>query len=210
MKEQNDTRVGIHPTLCPDGKYRWTYEVNLYTNMSIFADLMKVMAGCMAFVYLFAIIVILFQGDLDWDTFRSTTVGFFWVMVFFLFLGLVSYWIWARISGGRYAALFTMDEVSVTHEQMPKQVKRNMLISEIGLLTGLASNNLTLTSNSLLAASVQAWKSDFKDVRKVKMVRRRNLIKVNELLTKNRIYAEPEDLDFVAEYICDRCPRVND
>ena len=208
MNEQNDQQVGIHPTLCADGKYRWTYVVNLYTNMSIFADLMKVMAACMGLVYLMSMIVLTFNGDMDWEVFCNDTMGFFWVMVGFLFLGFVSYWIWAAISGGRYAALFTMDEEGVMHEQMPKQVKRNMLISEIGLLMGLATDNIALTSNSLLSASVQAWKSDFKDVRKVKVVRRRNLIKVNELLTKNRIYAEPEDLDFVADFICDRCPRV--
>ncbi len=205
MNGQNDAQVGIHPTLCPDGKYRWTYVVNLYTNMSILSDLLKVVVGCVVFVFIVCNIGIIFDGHMDWVTLYDILFGFFWITLGCLLLGLVSYWIWAGMSGGRYAALFTMDEHSVMHERMPKDVKRVMLMSEIGMLLGAATGNLALTSNSLLAGSVHAWKTEFKDVRKVKVVRRRRLIKVNELLTKNRIYAEPEDLDFVADYIMQRC-----
>jgi hypothetical protein len=46
-------------------------------------------------------------------------------------------------------------------------------------------------------------------VRKVKAVRWRNLIKVNELLTNNRIFVDdPEDYEFVLDYIRQRCPRI--
>lgn len=51
---------------------------------------------------------------------------------------------------------------------------------------------------------------DFASVRKVKAVPHRDLIKVNELLTKNRIFVDaPEDYEFVLDYIRKRCPRVN-
>ena len=59
-------------------------------------------------------------------------------------------------------------------------------------------------------ASVNEWKSNFASVRKVKAVPHRNLIKVSELLTKNRIFVDnPEDYKFVLDYIRQRCPRVN-
>ena len=51
--------------------------------------------------------------------------------------------------------------------------------------------------------------SHFKKVRTVKAERKRNLIKVNEALTKNRIYVEdPEDYEFVLRYISERCPKA--
>ena len=36
------------------------------------------------------------------------------------------------------------------------------------------------------------------------------MIKVNGLLTHNQVYAAPEDLDFVKNYIISHCPRLSD
>ena len=48
--------------------------------------------------------------------------------------------------------------------------------------------------------------TDFSSVRKVKAYPRRGLIKVNQLLSHNQVYAEREDFDFVLDYIRSRCP----
>lgn len=194
--------------LCPDGKYRWTYEVNLYKNMTIFYDLMKVMGISFGFVGLVGLLATFYHGT-DWESFVSLSVGFFWVGVFLFFLSLIGYWIWVRVSGGRYAALFVMDEESVTHIQMPETVKRGQLIGAIGSIFGGGASSSTTTAASLLAASINAWKTEFKDVRRVIPKRRRCLIKVNELLTKNRVFVEnEEDYEFVLDYISQRCPRI--
>ena len=194
--------------LCPDGKYRWTYEVNLYTNMGMVCDLMRVIGITLCVMFGIIIFGLIFNG-IDWDNLMFDLWVFLWIGVGFTVLCLLGYWIWAFINGGRYAALFVMDEESVTHEMMPKTMKRGQVIAAIGMLLGAATNNTTLQANSLLAASVNAWKSDFKTVRKVKPKRRRHLIKVNELFTKNRIYVENmEDYEFVLDFILERCPRV--
>ncbi len=182
--------------LCPDGKYRWTYEVNLYKNPSMFYDLMKVVGISLGFVFAIMIFALISDG-IDWDSLMNDLWGFMWVCVGFAVLCLIGYLIWVRISGGRYAALFVMDEESVTHEQMPKTVKVGELIASVG------------DTNATLATSVHAWKTDFKDVRRVIPKPRRHLIKVNELLTKNRVYVEnKEDYEFVLDYIRQRCPRI--
>ena len=143
---------------------------------------------------------------MDWDSFVTTLWTFLWVVVGLTVLFLLGYWIWAAINGGRYAALFVMDEEGVTHVQMPKTVKRGELISAIGMMLSAASSDTTTEASSILAASSTAWKSEFKNVRKVIAVRQRQLIKVNELLTKNRIYVESRaDYEFVLEYILQRC-----
>lgn len=202
MKE---SEIGSRVTLCPDGKYRWTYEVNLYKNMSMFYDLMKVMGIGLGFVFTIMIFVVI-KNEMDWDSFVTTLLTFLWVVVGTIVLFLLGYWIWAAVSGGRYTALFVMDEDSVTHVQMPNTVKRGAVIGAIGMMLGAASSDTTTEASSILAASSTAWKSEFKKVRKLIPKRRRQLIKVNELLTKNRIYVEsPEDYEFVLEYILERC-----
>lgn len=88
-------------------------------------------------------------------------------------------------------AMFEMDEKGILHAQMAKEVKKQQVVS------------------SILSSTFTAWKSDFPKVRHVIPVRRRDLIKVNELLTKNRIFVDdPEDYEFVLDYIRQRCPRV--
>ena len=194
--------------LCPDGKYRWTYEVNLYKNPSMFYDLMKVVGISLGFVFAIIIFALIYNG-IDWDGLMNALWGFMWVCVGFIVLCLIGYWIWAAISGGRYAALFVMDEESVTHEQMPKTMKRGQVIGAIGMLMGMVSSSPGTAGASILAASINAWKSDFKTVRRVIPKRRRHLIKVNELFTKNRIFVEnKEDYEFVLDFIRQRCPRL--
>lgn len=194
--------------LCHDGKYRWTYEVNLYKNMSMFYDLMRVMGISFAIVLVFMFALQLYEG-MDWDKLLNTLWGFLLICAVLTMVGLIGYLIWACISGGRYAALFEMDEESVTHMQMPKTMERGKLIGAICMMIAVATENTTLAANTILASCVNAWKSEFKTVRKVTPKRRRHLIKVNELLTKNRIYVENmEDYEFVLDFIRQHCPRI--
>ena len=192
----NEEQLTSRVIRCPDGKYRWVYEVNLYKNPSMFYDLMKVVGISLGFVFAIMIFALISDG-IDWDSLMNDLWGFMWVCVGFAVHCLIGYLIWVRISGGRYAALFVMEEESVTHEQMPKTVKVGELIASVG------------DTNATLATSVHAWKTDFKDVRRVIPKPRRHLIKVNELLTKNRVYVEnKEDYEFVLDYIRQRCPRI--
>ena len=51
--------------------------------------------------------------------------------------------------------------------------------------------------------------SDFASVRSVQPYKSRNLIKVNELLSKNQVYVNAEYFDFVYDYIRSHCPKLN-
>ena len=122
---------------------------------------------------------------------------------------IIGYSIGARRFGGVYVAMFEMDEKGVLHAQMSSQVKKQQVISAIAALAGVAANEPGPVASAILASTFTAWKSDFPKVRKVKAVRRRDLIKVNELLTKNRIFVEePEDYEFVLDYIRRHCPSI--
>ena len=97
-----------------------------------------------------------------------------------------------------------MDEESVTHQQMNKEVKRTQVIAAINMM--VADD---MGSAALLAAAHSPFITPYNNVRKIKTHRQRHLIKVDELLTKNRIYVEdPEDYEFVLHYITERCPKA--
>jgi hypothetical protein len=92
---------------------------------------------------------------------------------------------------------------------MAKGVRKQQVINEIAAMAGVAADEPGMVASSILSATFTAWNSEFRKVRHVIPVRRRDLIKVNELLTKNRIFVDdPEDYEFVLNYIRQRCPRV--
>jgi len=191
--------------LCPDGKYRWSYEVNLWKNPSILLDLAKVFGIILVGIWFLSVILVpLFDGHLRWHRVVDSSTGFLWVVLAVAVLCLIGYVITGIVSGGRYAAYFVMDEESVTHQQMNKEVKRTQVIAAINMM--VADD---MGSAALLAAAHSPFITPYKSVRKIKAHRRRHLIKVDELLTKNRIYVEdPEDYEFVLRYITERCPKA--
>ena len=60
----------------------------------------------------------------------------------------------------------------------------------------------------LLAASKNKLSSTLADVSKLVPRRWMNMIKVNQLLNKNRVYVPDEDFDFVYQFLCQHCPKA--
>jgi hypothetical protein len=195
---------GKEVRLCSDGKYRWAYEMNLLKNPTIFWTVLKVMMISWGIVWLFGLIVALFQGDLDLQYFL------FWLKLMGILFGVlialtvVGILITAAILG-KYVVLFEMDEKQVTHIQMPRQVKKAEVIGLITVLVGMAAKSHTAMGAGMLAAAKTKSTSEFVNVRRVKGRRRLNLIKVNQLFNKNQVYVADEDFDFVYDYIKSRC-----
>jgi hypothetical protein len=48
----------------------------------------------------------------------------------------------------------------------------------------------------------------FDSVRRLVPRRWMHLIKVNGLLSRNRVYVADEDFDFVYDYLCQHCPKA--
>ena len=159
-------------------------------------------------VWLFGMIITVFQGDMDleWFMFWLKAIG----IVFGIFVGLaiISILIMAAILRGKYVVLFEMDEKEVVHIQMPRQVKKAEVIGWITVLVGAMAKNPTTMGAGMLAASNSKSTSEFANVRHVKARRWRNLIKVNQLLFKNQVYVSDEDFDFVYNFIKAHCPNA--
>lgn len=197
--------VNEHVRLYPDGKYRWVYEVNMLTNYSILFDVWKVLGISMGILVLLFVVIAVFDGDWDVDMLigMASTLGI--VALVMLVLGLIGYFVYAAISGWKYAVLFIMDEKEVVHHQMPNTVKKGQLIGALTILAGLASGRPGAVGTGVLAQSRMSMTSTLAHVERLISCRRMNLIKVNERFAKNRVYVNTEDFNFVYNFLLTHC-----
>ena len=202
IKEAND-----HVQLYPDGKYRWVYEVNMLTNYSILFDVWKVLGISIGILVLLFVIIAIFDGDWSFDTLTGMASSLGIVVLVMLVLGLIGYFVYAAISGWKYAVLFIMDEKEVVHQQMPNMVKKGQLIGALTILAGLASGRPGVVGTGVLAQSRMSMISTLADVERLIPCRRMNLIKVNQRFAKNRIYVNDEDFDFVYNFLLTNCKK---
>ena len=200
--------VNEHVRLYPDGKYRWVYEVNMLTNYSILFDVWKVLGISMGILVLLFVVIAVFDGDWDVDMLigMASTLGI--VALVMLVLGLIGYFVYAAISGWKYAVLFIMDEKEVVHQQMPNTVKKGQLIGALTILAGLASGRPGVVGTGVLAQSRLSMSSTLAHVERLISCRKMNLIKVNERFEKNRVYVNTEDFDFVYDYLLTPCTHL--
>ncbi len=192
----------------PDGKYRWVYEVLMLRNPTILIDVFKVFGISFGIVWLFVLILMTFSDDLSFDSFWSLTSVFLLLLLLFFFLGTISYIIFAWINGWKYIVLFTLDDQEVIHQQMPRQVKKDQVMGELTSLLGALSGRPGMVGTGLLVSSRTSSTSILANVKRIIPRRRFNLIKVNQLLNKNRIFVCDEDFDFVYNFLCEHCPQA--
>ncbi len=192
--------------LCPDGKYRWTYELNMIKNPIILLTIWKIFGIIILIMLLFSFLLAVFDGDVKgWFTDFLFTPGILIIPGIFLVLSIVGYIIVAAMYGWKYMVLFEMDEEGVTHHQMPKQFEKAQAVSWLAAMAGAATGNYAAMGSGLLASSKSSSSSTFTSVKKVIRKRGLHTIKVNEVMEKNQVYADDADFDFVWDYITRRC-----
>ncbi len=198
-------RVSRNIVLCADGKYRWTYDMSLYRNPSLFLLVWKTL-----FFIVLAIFGCVMVADvISWGTrnlFSNLTFLFFFLVGMTVVVGL-GYLLYAAVMGGKYRVLFEMDEAGINHMQVPEQAKKARAISAFTVAAGLFSKRLTTVGVGINAARTQMY-SDFSKVRTVKAYPHSHTIKVGGLLSHNQVYAAAEDFDFVLDYILSNCPNL--
>lgn len=198
---------GSRIQLCQDGKYRWIYEMHMMKNPVIFFTVLKIFGWIFFIGWLLLSIFDLIDGNGLEIILKSGMVMFLFFLGFTV-LTILGYTLVAAMNGWKYVVLFEMDEHGLLHHQMKEQVKKAKAIGWLTILAGGASGNLSTIGAGILAATKTTSASDFAHVRSIKPQRRWNTIKVNEPLSKNQVYVEKEDFDFVYNYILARCPKV--
>ena len=189
--------------LCADGVYRWFYPFDMLRNPVILFTVWRVLGISFGIVYAFVVLVNLFGGS-GLDGLGELTLGFGILIAVFLVIGFLAYLIVAKMYGWRYLVIFEMNEDGVRHIQMPEQFERAQALALISLLAARSSPGAVGTG--LLAASKSESYVRFGHVRGVRILRRSGTIKINERLEHSQVYAQPEDFDFVQDYILSHIP----
>ena len=190
--------------MCPDGKYRWVYELDMYKSSVIIKEVWRAMliAGVIVLAFLFVINIM--DNDLM-ETLQFVVQTATILLGIFLVLSIIGYLIFAFMIGGKYCVVFEMDEEGINHKQHQKHVKKAELIGAITALAGMAGGNLSTVGTGVLAAARTSMLTYFDDVKELEILPKEHLIRVNETLSRNQVYAEDEDFAFVASYIQARC-----
>ena len=196
-----DHRVRLYE----DGKYHWSYDLNMLKNPAVLIDVFKALGMTVAIVGFIIVVIQACENGIHAEEmmFALKLIG---IMVAIMFvLSILGYLIYAAMSGWTYTALFTMDENGVVHEQSPRADKLAKRIGCLTIFVGLLTRKPGVAGTGILAASRSTMSSNFSSVKTVKAIRRMNTIKVNERFEKNRVYVNDEDFDFVYDYIASHC-----
>ncbi|MDO5443622.1 MAG: hypothetical protein Q4G10_08125 [Bacteroidia bacterium] len=119
-------------------------------------------------------------------------------------LSVIGYLILAGIYGWKYCVLFEMNETGIRHIQMEKQYKKAQAIGWLTAMAGAAAGKPGAAGTGILAATKNEQSTEFSKVKRMRVFRAFHTIKLDSLLNHNQIYAEPEDYDFVLDYISKR------
>ena len=204
METPADSRVKFYP----DGKYRWVYEVPMLKNPTILFDVYKVLGISFGIVWLFNVLLISCEDGLNLRNLWSFTSGFLILMLVFLVIGYVAYFIVAWYYGWKYIVLFTLDEKEVVHQMMPRQIEKAKVLGALTALVGSVAGKPGVMGAGVLAASRSTSTSVLANVARLVPRRSLHLIKVNQLLNKNRVFVPDEDFDFVYNFLCQHCPKA--
>ena len=199
-------KVSKNVYLCADGVYRWYYEYKMLKNPTVFLTVLKVLGMSAAIV---AALVAIFSLK-DWINYGfqlEAGSGKVLLIVIAVFLGItvLSYIILAALYGWKYLVLFEMDDTRIVHIQMPRQVKKAETVGLLTALVGAASHNPMVVGIGYNAASKTESTSEWSRVTKIKCRKKMQTIYVNSRLDHNQIYVDPEDFDFVKDFIVSHC-----
>ena len=192
-------------TLCGDGKYRWTYEMSLFKNPTVFLLVWKILF----FIFLGVFAVVNVSDYIRWG---AEKVLENLPILGYILLGMTAvaglgYLLYAAIMGGKYIVEFEMDENGVNHKQTESQAKKAKKLARATMLAGAASGRVGAIGAGIAAQRTEMY-SEFSKVRKIKAYPRRHLIKVNALLEHNQVYAPNEDFAFVHDYVVSHCLNI--
>ncbi len=197
-----------HPVLCPDGKYRWVYDVPMLKNTSILLEVFWVLGVSFGVVWLFVLLLGGCKSNFRLVELWDITRGFLILMAVFLVLGCVAYFFVSWYYNFKYSILFIMDENEVVHKQLPSTLGKARAIGKLTAIAGAASGRIGIAGMGILAANRTSLSCSYSSVRRIIPSRRQNLIKVRERFYRNMVFVPDEDFDFVYQYLCDHCPNA--
>ena len=191
---------------CDDGTYRWMYEFNMLTNPIILWTVLKIFIFVLLGMWvIFGLFRIGDEGFINAFVEEAKALKIPAIILFGL--SIVAYIILACIYGWKYCVLFEMNETGIRHIQMEKQYQKAQALGWLTAMTGAAAGKPGAAGTGLLAATKNEQATEFSKVKRMRSFRAFHTIKLDSLLNHNQVYAQPEDYDFVLEYISKRIPK---
>ena len=189
-----------------NGAFHWQYELNMITNPVILFLIIKLFFGvCFGVGLMMALMMIIVDGDFE-DAMKTLLIVTFGIGGLMVVIGVIAYFIIVAIKGGKYTVVHTMDETSVQHLQTPAEKDQSKKMRTLLFVMGMLSDSPSAVGLSMGARD--EMESEYKDVKKVIASRRQDLIKVNNVLQHNHIYAYPHQYEFVFNFIASHCPNA--
>ena len=188
-----------------ENKYSWVYEQPMLKSFFLLFEVWRVILIAAAILALFLIIMNLitgngFEGILSSIGMAGLAGGIIFV------LSIPSYYIVTKANNNKYTVLFEMDENGVDHTQIKTEAAK--ALEALTILAGIATRNRTTTASGILSATGGSLYSDFRKVRKIKVLPDKNTIMLNGRFVRNQVYAEDEDFEFVSNFIIEHCPEA--
>ena len=189
-----------------DGTYRWVYEFNMLKNPIILLSLQKMFLFILVGMWVvFGIFKIEKEGLVG--AFVAQTKELLIPAVVVFVLSILGYVLLACIYGWKYCVLFEMNETGIRHIQMKKEYKKAQALGWLTSMMGIVAGKPGMVGTGLLAATKNEQTTEFRIVKRMRAFRAFHTIKLDGLLNHNQIYAQPEDYEFVLDYISSRIPK---
>ena len=205
VRVEKEGTVGLKIIEDEGGGMRWLYPYSFWKNPAILITTWKVLMLSLSFPAVLAFSLYLENGIAEAAKISLMIMGIGAVALTGLLA--IAYALVGWSYGGKYYVLFKMDEKGVHHIQLKSQYDKAAAMGFLTALVGLASRNFAVAGAGLMSAVRQSLYTDFSKVRSIKVREKRNVIYVNETLSRNQVYAEDEDFDFVRDYIIAHCPK---
>ena len=186
-------------------KYHWVYELPMMKSFFLLFEVWRVLGISAGIIIVLMAITHLFNHEGWQGLLFSIEMGVL-VLAILMVISIPSYWIVTKANNGKYTVLFDMDKDGVDHTQI--KTDKQHALDVLTMFVGSTAKSFTASGAGMLSASGGSLYSRFSNVRKIKAVRSKNLIKVNGKLMRNQIYVGQEDFDFVYNYIVDHCPKA--
>lgn len=188
------------------GAYHWVYHLDMKKNPVLLLILLKLMfyiCGAMAVIIFFA--TLLNHNTLA-ESFKAFAIVFFGIGGFLALITWISWGVIMMIHGGLYTVEHRMTEDRVEHLQTSEAKEQSRKMRAVIFVLGMLSDDPA--SMGLAMGGRDEMTSNYADVRKIIAARRHDLIKVNNVLQHNHIYACPHQYDFVWSYLTSHCPKA--
>ena len=134
-----------------DGKYRWTYKLHMLKTSSIISEVFWALLITCLITWFIVFCLLLFSGEMSWEQFFASLGMIVLVLAILCVLCIPAYLIVAAMYGWYYIIRFTMDEDGITHEQLPRQMKKAQTLGCIVALVGLLAKRPTTAGSGLAA-----------------------------------------------------------